>query len=352
MGFIVEDKPKMMQSFEQKDVDYHVTFVHPQTKTRVELWYQHPYSLNGSGLEHSETTLQVPDIVLNVTKPDSETTLTYLFDAKYRVLDDRSANSPTDEPVQDTINAMHRYRDAIYYGSRQNADGQRFPRNKEVIGGYILFPGRVSEADKLEDKYFLRSIKSVNIGAYPLLPKKLEGDADIDNLDLVECGKLEEDLRRIILEATPSQQLQNSIPQKGLYYTEESPRDAIVYVGYVKSTNPFYQDFLANQAPMYYTGGEDTRPDLDIQRIRYFMPIIKGKVSGIYKVSAINAARKSEKNANNDNTDDGVRFFLMLDEFISYGEAVAVGQSIHNADWMSVEEARKKYEELKSKEIG
>lgn len=347
MGFIVEDKPKMMQSFEQKDVDYHVTFVHPQTKTRVELWYQHPYSLNGSGLEHSETTLQVPDIVLNVTKPDSETTLTYLFDAKYRVLDDRSANSPTDEPVQDSINAMHRYRDAIYYGSRQNADGQRFPRNKEVIGGYILFPGRVSEADKLEDKYFLRSIKSVNIGAYPLLPKKLEGDADIDNLDLVECGKLEEDLRRIILEATPSQQLQNSIPQKGLYYTEESPRDAIVYVGYVKSTNPFFADFLANQAPMYYTGGEDTRPDLDIQRIRYFMPIIKGKVSGIYKVSAINAARKSEKNANNDNADDGVRFFLMLDEFISYGETVAVGQSIHNADWMSVEEARKKYEEIK-----
>lgn len=66
-------------------------------------------------------------------------------------------------------------------------------------------------------------------------------------------------------------------------------------------------------------------------------------------VSAINAARKSEKNTNNDNADDGVRFFLMLDEFISYGEAVAVGQSIHNADWMSVEEARKKYEELKSK---
>jgi len=352
MGFIVEDKPKMMQSFEQKDVDYHVSFVHPQTKTRVELWYQHPYSLNGSGLEHSETTLQVPDIVLNVTKPDSETTLTYLFDAKYRVLDDRSANSPTDEPVQDTINAMHRYRDAIYYGSRQNADGQRFPRNKEVIGGYILFPGRVSEADKLEDKYFLRSIKSVNIGAYPLLPKKLDCDADIDDLDLVECGKLEEDLRRIILEATPSQQLQNSIPQKGLFYTEESPKDAIVYVGYVKSSNPFFADFLANQAPMYYTGGEDTRPNLDIQRIKYFMPIIKGKVSGIYKVTAINAARKSEKNANNDNTDDGVRFFLMLDEFISYGEAVAVGQSLHNADWMSVEEAKARYEELKLKEIG
>ena len=346
MGYIVEDKPKMMESFEQKDVDYHVTFIHPQTKTRVELWYQHPYSLNGSDMEHSETTLQVPDIVLNVTKPDSDTTLTYLFDAKYRVLDDRNVNTPTDEPVQDTINAMHRYRDAIYYGSRHDAEGGRYPQNKEVIGGYIFFPGRVSETDKLENKYFLRSIKSVNIGAYPLLPKKLEGDIDAMDLDLVECDKLEKDLRRIILEATPSQQLRNSIPQKGLLYTEDAPKDAIVYVGYVKSTNPFYSDFLNNSASMYYTGGEDTKPNLDIQRIRYFMPIIKGKVSGIYKVTAINAARKSEKNANNDNSDDGVRFFLILDEFLSYGAPVDVNRILNNADWMTLEESKAKYTEL------
>ena len=345
-GYIVEDKSKMMQSFEQKDVDYHVTFTHPQTNTRVELWYQHPYSLNGTEMEHSETTLQVPDIVLNVTKPGSDTTLTYLFDAKYRVLDDRTVNSPTDEPVQDTINAMHRYRDAIYYGSRRDADGVRYPENKEVIGGFILFPGRVSEADKLENKYFLRSIKSVNIGAYPLLPKKIDGDIDAMDLDLVECGKLEEDLRRIILEATPMQQVSKSIPQKGLFYTADAPKDAIVYVGYVKSTNPFYDDFLNNRAAMYYTGGEDTRPNLDIQSIKYFMPIVKGKVSGVYKVSAINAARKSEKNANNDNSDDGVRFFLMLDEFISYGKPVAVERHLSNADWMTLEESRAKYKEL------
>ena len=216
-----------------------------------------------------------------------------------------------------------------------------------MIGGYILFPGRVSEADKLENKYFLRSIKSVNIGAYPLLPKKLVGDIDAMDFDLVECGKLEEDLRRIILEATPSQQLQNSIPQKGLFYTEDAPKDAIVYVGYVKNTNLFYNDFLNNCASMYYTGGEDTKPNLDIQRIKYFMPIIKGKVNGIYKVTAINAARKSEKNANNDNSDDGVRFFLILDEFISYGDSVPGGKTLHNAEWMTLEESKAKYEELK-----
>ena len=213
---IVEDKPKMMESFEQKDVDYHVTFMHPSTGIKVELWYQHPYSLGSKSMEHSETTLQVPDIVLNVTKPNSETTLTYLFDAKYRVLDDKRSDSPTDEPVQDTINAMHRYRDAIYYGSRHDAEGGHHPQSKEVIGGYILFPGRVSDTDKLENKYFSRSIQSVNIGAYPLLPTEYKEGVALKDLQLVECGELEEDLRHIILEDSPSVQLRDSVPQKGL----------------------------------------------------------------------------------------------------------------------------------------
>ncbi len=97
---------------------------------------------------------------------------------------------------------------------------------------------------------------------------------------------------------------------------------------------------------MYYKGGEDTKPNLDIQRIKYFMPIIKGKVSGIYKVTAINAARKSEKKANNDNADDGVRFFLILGEFIPYGDPLPVGNSLHNADWMTLKESKTKYMKL------
>ena len=341
---IVEDKPKMMESFEQKDVDYHVTFMHPSTGIKVELWYQHPYSLGSKSTEHSETTLQVPDIVLNVTKPNSETTLTYLFDAKYRVLDDKRSDSPTDEPVQDTINAMHRYRDAIYYGSRHDAEGGHHPQSKEVIGGYILFPGRVSDADKLENKYFSRSIQSVNIGAYPLLPTEYKEDVELKDLQLVECGKLEEDLRRIILEDSPSVQLRESIPQKGLMYSEE--KDALVYIGFVKQDNPFFEDFLNNRAEMYYTGTEDTKPNLDIQSIKYFMPLIKGKIDGVYKVSAINAARKRDKEINEKTSNDGVRFFLMLDEFIPFGESIDHRNTLYNGDWMTIEEARDKYKEL------
>ena len=341
---IIEDKPKMMESFELKDVDYHVTFMHSSTGIKVELWYQHPYSLGSKSMEHSETTLQVPDIVLNVTKPNSETTLTYLFDAKYRVLDDKRSDSPTDEPVQDTINAMHRYRDAIYYGSRHDAEGSHHPQNKEVIGGYILFPGRVSDTDKLENKYFSRSIQSINIGAYPLLPTEYKEGVSLKDLQIVECGKLEEDLRRIILEDSLSVQLRDCVPQKGLMYSAE--KDSIVYVGFVRQDNPFFEDFLSNRAEMYYTGAEDTKPSLDIQSIKYFMPLIKGKINGVYKVSAINAARKRDKEINEKTANDGVRFFLILDEFLPFGESIDHRNTLHNGDWMTIEEARKKYNDL------
>jgi len=348
-GLIKEDSSRMMESFESKDVDCHITYHHPTNGTKVELWYQHPFFPGHSEGEHSVTTLQIPDIVLNVTRANSSLTKTYLFDAKYRVLDDKRHDSPTDEPVQDSINAMHRYRDAIYYGNKSVAGGVNRPESKEVIGGYILFPGRVSDADKLENKYFTRSIESINIGAYPLLPKAFDVDAPFSSWDLVECPRLERDLRHIILDEDKNELLEQSVPQKGLYYTQDNPKDAIVYVGFVKDTNPLYNDFLNNTAEMYYTGGGDTKPDLDIQSIKYFMPLIKGRINGVYKVIAINAARKSEKKANNDNTDDGVRFFLMLDEFISFGEPVKIGHELHNADWMTLEEAKKLFVELQKK---
>jgi len=61
---------------------------------------------------------------------------------------------------------------------------------------------------------------------------------------------------------------------------------------------------------------------------------------------AINAARKSENRANNDNTDDGVRFFLMLGDFKSFGEPVSVGRELHNADWMTYDEAVERYSQF------
>lgn len=91
--------------------------------------------------------------------------MTYLFDAKYRI-DGREQG--VDVPPEDAINQMHRYRDAIYY-----RDYDANALKKEVIGGYILFPGDGEPNDVAVSKFY-KTIKEVNIGAFPLRPKDTE----------------------------------------------------------------------------------------------------------------------------------------------------------------------------------
>ena len=120
------------------------------------------------------TVPQKPDIVLQLTKSDLQEgmKLTYLFDAKYRI--DGKDKKGVDVPPEDAINQMHRYRDAIYY-----KDYQTDSLKKEVIGGYILFPGDGEPTDVAVSKFY-QSIDKVNIGAFPLRPK------DVHNRQLLE----------------------------------------------------------------------------------------------------------------------------------------------------------------------
>lgn len=345
MEHVREDKSQMLNTMVRSEMTHVVEFDNKTNGDVVRLEYQHTYNRSTKEFK-TTTTEQRPDIVVTIRKPDGFV-LTYLYDAKYRVQDDKN-DCELDEgadidiadyPLPDAINQMHRYRDAIYYAMKEDER----PRGKEIIGGYILFPGR-TEGDAIENRYFFKSIKKVNIGAFPLLP------ADRDNEEnVVQCDFLEKHLKNILLENSVYEHIKDSIPQKGLYYTGEKQKEGIVYVGYVNKDNPFIDDFIACNAEMYYTGGEDTKHDLDIQQIKYLMPIVKGKINGVYKVSAINAARKRDKAINEKTANDGVRFFLMLDEFISFGDDVDVKNKLHNAEWMSLDMAKQKYEELKDR---
>lgn len=165
------------------------------------------------------TTIQRPDIVLRLSKKsDQDIVYTYLFDAKYRLNDRRIEGK--DVPPEDAINQMHRYRDAIYY-----AEGQSDERlKKEIIGGYVLYPGNMDKAE-YERSYYHRSIEKVGIGAFPLRPGTTRIDEDgnlyVDPLSseavLYEQIKtwLEEDDRR-------SRLLEKVIPQKGLAYERDA----------------------------------------------------------------------------------------------------------------------------------
>lgn len=113
------------------------------------------------------TVPQKPDIVLQLTKNDllQGMKMTYLFDAKYRI---DGKDNGVDVPPKDAINQMHRYRDAIYY-----KDYDANALKKEVIGGYILFPGDGEPNDVAVSKFY-KTIEEVNIGAFPLRPKDVE----------------------------------------------------------------------------------------------------------------------------------------------------------------------------------
>ena len=221
-----EDKSQMLNTMVKSEMTHVVEFDNKANGDVVRLEYQHTYNRSTKEFK-TTTTEQRPDIVVTIRKPDGFV-LTYLYDAKYRVqddkndceLDDGADIDIADYPLPDAINQMHRYRDAIYYAMKEDER----PRGKEIIGGYILFPGR-TEGDAIENRYFYKSIRMVNIGAFPLLPADEEHKEKV-----VLCNLLEMHLKEILLDDTAYEQIKDSIPQKGLRYQEGGNGNGVALV--------------------------------------------------------------------------------------------------------------------------
>ena len=220
------------------------------------------------------TVAQKPDIVLQLTKRDQQKNIkmTYLFDAKYRI---EGKVNGVDTPPEDAINQMHRYRDAIYY-KEHSSKGLK----KEIIGGYILFPGNGQKAD-VEMSKFYKTIEEVNIGAFPLRPK------DIENRKL-----LVQFIESLIGKAS-TEILDDSIPQKGLYYTHDEPKNAVYMILTLdEEVNKDVGAILEGRASTIIMGRKGMEETKDIQAVRYIAPIIPGgHIKGYYKVVKANLAR-------------------------------------------------------------
>ena len=228
---IAEKPMPMIEPFSENKQEHTVFYY--KDGDEIRLHYQHTYN-RSSGEVHTATTDNRPDIVLTIRKPDGFE-LTYLFDAKYRVCDDNefskedkdeiNALRAADYPPSDAINQMHRYRDAIYYGDK--VENVRLHSAKEIIGGYILFPGR-GDDQAVRNRYFFKSIKTVNIGAFPLLPDH----NDPDN----EGSLLYEHLKKILTEQSAYEQIRDAVPQHGLVYTRSiADSNDLMLVGYFKA---------------------------------------------------------------------------------------------------------------------
>lgn len=134
--------------------DEKAKMVYSNNKNKLELWYNKSYS--------SPTTDQRPDTVLYIKKLNAkeENNRIYIFDAKYRINIDSDGNVG---PLEEDINVMHRYRDAIV--SKLN-DSLQF--KYRTFGAYVMFP--YGNEKKFKSNKFYKSINEVNIGAFPMLP--------------------------------------------------------------------------------------------------------------------------------------------------------------------------------------
>ena len=220
------------------------------------------------------TVPQKPDIVLRLTKNDLQKNMkmTYLFDAKYRI--DGKNKDGVDVPPYDAINQMHRYRDAIYY-----KDYSSDALKKEVIGGYILFPGDGKPLD-VQNARFYKSIDEVNIGAFPLRPK--------DEYN----RKLLEDFIAKLIETKSQETIAHVIPQKGTF-VEVGNR---VLIGLVRPNNKnnYYQNFLDGKARLYYTGRKFPT-NIALQNLHYFVPYFSSKgIRDVYEIVRIRTISTKE----------------------------------------------------------
>ena len=218
----------------------------------------------------ARTVPQKPDIVLQLTKNDlhQNMKMTYLFDAKYRISGKDSKG--VDTPPDDAINQMHRYRDAIYYKEYESA-----PLKKEVIGGYILFPGDGNTTD-IEVSKFYKTIEEVNIGAFPLRPK------DERNRELLEHFIKE------LIETKSVDTVSQVIPQKGAIVQVGNR----VLIGVVPERNIHYQKFLDGTATLYYTGTEFPT-DINLDNLHFFIPYVNG-IRDVYQIVKIRTITSQE----------------------------------------------------------
>lgn len=225
------------------------------------------------------TTVQRPDIVLRLSKNEiGGIKYTYLFDAKYRI-DDSPSPEGYNVPPPDAIDQMHRYRDAIYYSEEGREHDQL---KKEIIAGYVLFPGRIPP-DALDlDKgnyYYQKSNRNIGIGAFPLRPDKGEEEIALRN-----------QIRRWLESEGQDLLLYQSIPQKGLAYQDVYSTKGTFFLNSIDGkVNEDKKAIIEGISDTFYTGYGAILSGIQFKNIKYFAPVDNHYVSGFYDVISAEA---------------------------------------------------------------
>ncbi|MBP1947122.1 restriction endonuclease-like protein [Virgibacillus litoralis] len=195
-------------------------FKHPVTNERITLHFQ---KLD----KNLPTVAQKPDSMLSIEKKGKGYSYHYIFDAKYRVdfategtYYQNKYHQPG--PLEEDINTMHRYRDALVVK-------EEGPFERYAFGAYVLFPWFDEEAYEAHD--FYKSINDVNIGGFPFLPNST---------------RLVEQFIERLIERNPEELQKEGILPKGTLEEWQSSLEEKVLIGKVNSKD-VYQEFLQNK---------------------------------------------------------------------------------------------------------
>lgn len=189
-------------------------FRHPLTHEKIVLKFQ----ARGN---HLPTVPQKPDILISIDKKDQPYPYSYVFDAKYRI-DFAAPNTYYERqykepgPLEEDINTMHRYRDALVV----QQDG---PYERYAFGAYVLFPW--NDEFGYQSHHFYKSINQVNIGGLPFLPS---------------ATTLVENFLERLINASPEEIHQEGILPRGTLDYWKSSLEEKVIVGNVNGVDRFY----------------------------------------------------------------------------------------------------------------
>jgi hypothetical protein len=83
------------------------------------------------------------------------------------------------------------------------------------------------------------------------------------------------------------QQLEVSVPQRGLFYTDTKPRTVEsknIFTVSVRKTDADYQIFRENRAKRYVM---ETMPKVNILDAKFILPMVNGEISAYYKITGL-----------------------------------------------------------------
>ena len=205
---------------------------------------------------------------------------------------------------------------------------------KESLGR--VFRPYKENKEGYRDDWYMMALESNDVDTINKMCSLMSKAFDVKPLQLGDMPDLWKDYKPLRL------------PEGLLLYGHE-----LTFVGYVKEDNQWVVDYLNHKASVYYTGTNNVPKNTNLQQIRFFMPIVKGRVDGVYQVRAVRVASKGDFGITKDS--NSVRYFFELGDYVHFGDSKVLNPKssdhnlLHDGLTIPLKEARMRYNGILAK---